>query len=306
MLVTVIDSDLVGAVVIVRVKSTTDPIGIALPLKRVMGATGTYSDSVFFSIINSDSSARRIKVLDKDMVIASYAEASPARQDSSTTAWSGTTGQIGPGASIYRGLTDKMVINLYDPDLTAPGQTIHVTSTKDPVGIDLVLNAVNGSPGFFSSELGFSFAASVAGSVLAVDGSSPDGDPLTMTYNDVSPVATLHGSICTWWPVTGSITLDSTDYHGTTSRMTIVLVDGDIIDSSAVVSIKSEKDVVGIRDTLKMDAGTPGQFRGQVSFSTVASAPRVIAVQANDTVSVTYQDDTPVQTITQEALWNSH
>jgi hypothetical protein len=304
MLVTVTDSDLVGATVLVRVKSTTDPAGIAVPLKRVLGAAGTYSDSVFFSIVKSDSATRRIKVLDQDVVIASYAEASPARQDSSTTGWSGTTGQIGPGASQYFGLRSKMQINLFDGDISDSTAVVIVKSPKDTVGISLTLRALPGNPGSFTRALGFTLSASIQDSVLAVDGRDSMGQLITMIYHDVTPQATLYGSICTWIPAIGTLILDSTAYHGTTGKMGISLIDDDILDSFAVVTVKSKKDATGIKDTLKADPSLAGWFTGQTGFSTTTSAAGVIAVSAGDTVTVIYQDETPIKSVTGQASWN--
>jgi hypothetical protein len=304
MLVTVTDSDLVGAAVLVRVKSTTDPTGIAIPLKRVIGAAGTYSDSVFFSIVKSDSAARRLKVLDQDMVIASYAEASPARQDSSTTVWSGTTGQIGPGASQYFGLRAKIQINLFDGDISDSTAEVIVKSPKDTAGIFLTLRALPGNPGSFTRALGVTLSASIQDSVLAVDGRDSMGQLITMIYHDVTPQATLYGSICTWIPAIGTLILDSTAYHGTTGKMGISLIDDDILDSFAVVTVKSKKDATGIKDTLKADPAQAGWFTGQAGFSTITSAAGVIAVSAGDTVTVIYQDETPIKSVVGQASWN--
>lgn len=306
MVVTVVDTDLVAATVPIRVRSTTDPAGFMLSLKRVPGSAGIYSDSVFFSIVNTDSVARRIKVLDQDMVIVSYAEASPVRIDSSLTTWTGTTGIIGPGASQYFGLRAKMYINLFDGDITDSTAIVTVKSPKDTVGISLTLRALPGSPGSFSRALGFSLSASIQDSALAVDGRDSLGQLITMIYHDATPQATMFGSICTWIPAIGTLLLDSTAYHGATGRMGITLIDDDILDSVAVVTVKSKKDATGIRDTLKADPQVAGRFTGHAGFSTTSSAAGVIAVSDGDSVTVIYQDDTPTKSVVTQASWNAN
>jgi hypothetical protein len=304
MVVTVVDSDLAGATVPIRVRSTTNPAGFILPLKQVTGATGTYTDTVFFSIVNSDSAGRRIRVQDGDIVTAVYAEASPARVDSSFTQWSGSAGIFGPGASMYVGLKSKLVITLYDPDLTDSTVTIRVKSPKDTAGIDVVMHQQSGyGPGNFDARVGFSLTASIPDSVIAVDGKVMWEDTLYMIYHDAAPEGVIFGSICRWLPIQGQIFLDSAEYHGTAGAMGIILADDEITDSSVVVTVKSQTDTVGISDTLKADAGTPGQFSGHVGFSPAASAPGLIAVQDSDTVTVTYMDFVPITTVTQQAVW---
>jgi hypothetical protein len=301
MVVTVVDTDLVGATVPIRVKSTTDPTGFILQLKKVAGMTGTYSDSVFFSIVNTDSAGRRIKVRDGDIVTVLYTEASPARVDSCSTMWTGMSGTVDPGASIYTGVLNKLAINVFDQDVTDPTVIVRVRSDKDTAGIMVTLHALGGSPGMFSGRIWFSLTGSVADSVLAVMGTVDDN--VWIYYHDLTPEQNVRSSICTWKPSLATIVLDASAYHGTAGTAAITLYDDDIIDSTVIVTVTSTTDAAGISDTLRV--GTPGRFTGNIGFSTGASSAGFIAVQDNDSVTVSYQDDSPDSLVTQSASWNS-
>jgi hypothetical protein len=307
--VSVLDSSVRGASLTVHVKSTTSPAGFAFPLRRVAGSAGVYADSLYFSIAKTDSAKHVLRVGDMDSVFAWYDHGTPshpAALRTTNTAWSGTTGQIGPGASQYFGLRAKMLINLFDGDLTDSVAFVTVKSPKDTSGISLGLKALPGNPGSFSREIGFSLAASIQDSVIAVDGRDSMGQLITMIYHDVTPATTQFGSICTWIPEAGTLLLDSTAYHGTGGTMGITLIDDDILDSIAVVTVKSTRDAAGIKDTLKASAGHTGQFLGSVGFSTTTSTARVIAVSNGDSITVTYQDDTPTKAIVSRASWNAN
>jgi hypothetical protein len=302
--VTVVDSDLTVARIPISVKSTSDRNGITLLLSKVAGAAGTYSDSIFFSIVKSDSGKRAIKVQDQDVVASYYADASPQAIDSFSTAWTGSVGTVDPGMSIYVGLRNRLAINVFDPDVTDSAVFVLVTSDKDKTGINAKLPAIPGSPGAFSGKVGFTFKASQGDSVLSVMATMDDN--ILIKYHDLTPLQDIMGSICTWKPFPASIFFDSTTYHGTTDKMTINFNDDDITDSTVVVNVKSKKDATGIKDTLRLDAGSARLFTSQVGFTTTTSRPGFIAVQNGDSVTVSYQDDSPVQLVTQSAHWNSN
>jgi hypothetical protein len=304
MLVTVQDSDCSGATVPVRIKTTADAHGFTVQLKKVDGMAGTYADSVYFSIIKSDSVKRRIKVLDGDQIAAYYDEAAPRRTDSSTAGWSGTVANVNPGMSIYTGVRNKFIVNVFDPDVTDSFVTVVIASDKDKTGITAKLFKVEGSPGSYSGTIYFSLKPSAGDSVLSVMGTKDDN--ITILYHDLAPVQNVLGSICTWKPSLAMIMFDSSAYHGTTGKIAVTLIDDDIADSTVIVTVKSKKDPTGIKDTLKAPDKAVASFNGQIGFSATTSRPGFIAVQNNDSVTVTYQDDSPVQTIVQTASWNSN
>lgn len=305
----VLDSSVHGTSLNAHVRSTTNPAGFTFSLKQVSGMVGTYADSLYFSIAKSDSTKHILRVADMDSVVASYdhgALSHPGSLRTTSTVWSGTTGQIGPGASQYFGLRAKMHVNLFDGDITDSVAFVTIKSPKDTVGITLKLKALPGNPGSFNGALGFSLTSSIQDSIIAVDGRDSLGQLITMIYHDAAPPATLYGSICTWIPAVGTLLLDSTAYHGTAGKMGITLIDDDILDSIAIVTVKSKHDATGIKDTLKANPDITGQFLGSIGFSMTASAARVIAVSGSDSVAVTYQDDTPTKTITSKASWNAN
>ena len=304
MIIMVYDSDLVASTVKVRVTTTTDPKGIPLLLKKDNSAVGFYFDSVFFSINKSDSLKRTIKVSDQDVIQAYYSEAAPAGLDSLPpgVGWTGTVGNLNPGMSIYTGVRNLFRLNVFDPDVTDSVMTVLVKSNKDQTGVNAKLFKVAGSPGSYSGQLRFSLTASKGDSVLAVTGSVDDD--IKMTYHDLTPAGNIQGSICTWKPMAALLALDAAAYHGTTGKMTITLGDDDISENSVIVTVKSKKNPTGIKDTLTAADPTKAVFTGQVGFSTTTSGPKVIAVQTADSVTVTYQDDSPVLLISQSATWN--
>ena len=302
LVITVVDSDLSSATIPVKVKSTTDPVGITVLLKKMPGAAGAYSDSVFFSIVKSDSVKRLIKVRDQDVVTAYYADASPAQTDSALTTWTGATGIVQPGGSPFLGVITPMPIHVWDSDVTDSALSVWVASKKDPVGFSATLFAANGSAGDFFGRIWFSLKGSVGDSVLAVMGAT--ADTISIVYHDLTPRQDISAGFTIWLPVPAVIFLDSAAYHGTGSSMTINLSDDDIADSITIVAVTSKKDPVGIKDTLRVTGGTMRNFIGTVGFTTGASRPGFIAVQNGDSVSVSYQDDSPVKLVTQSALWN--
>ncbi len=303
LVITVVDSDLAAATIPVKVKSTTDTAGITVLLKKIAGAAGTYSDSVWFTIDNSDSARRRIEVRDGDAVTALYQDASPKAVDSVTTIWAGVIGIVQPGGSPVLGVVRPLSIHVWDSDVTDSTLAVHVSSGKEKTGFPVILHAASGSAGDFFGHIWFSLKGSVPDSVLAVMGAT--SDTVLIVYHDQTPAQDVAAPACIWLPVLGVMFLDSAAYHGTGSLMTINLSDDDIADSSVVVGIVSRKDPVGIKDTLRVTGGTIRNFIGTVGFTTGTSRPGFISVQDGDSVVVSYQDDSPVQTVTQSATWSS-
>ena len=312
MYVTLLDLNLAGAsapaTVPVKIISKADPIGITALFKKVPGQVGFYDDSIDFSIKQSDSATRTIKVMDKDSIWAIYSDPLAQRFASSST-WLGTLGVFTNG-SIYLGCRTKARVCLYDPDVTDSSVMIHVWSGQaDTVGINLKCNAFVDSTqgrhyGLFVGYFTFSPGPSQGDSVLHVN-SAVDNE-VNWLYHDQTPLQDVLSMVCTWKPALALITLDSTAYHGTSANdtMHIVLADEDITDSSVAVKITSKNDPTGISDTLKRDANL-GTFVGNVGFTTSASHAGFISVQNADSVIVSYLDDSPIRLVTASARWNS-
>jgi hypothetical protein len=303
LVITVVDSDLAAATVPVKIRSTTDTTGITVLLKKIAGAAGSYSDSVWFSIDNSDSARHRIEVRDGDAVTALYQDASPKAVDSVTTTWTGVSGIVQPGGSPVLGVVRPLSIHVWDSDVTDSTLAVHVSSGKDKTGFPVTLHAASGSAGDFFGHIWFSLKGSVPDSVLAVMGAT--SDTILIVYHDETPAQDIAAPACIWLPVLGVMFLDSAAYHGTGSLMTINLSDDDIADSTAIVNVKSRKDPSGIMDTLHVTGQAIRSFVGTVGFTAGSSRPGFIAIQDGDSVVVSYQDDSPVQTVTQSATWNS-
>ena len=310
------DSDQTGATVSVHVKSMADSVGFMLSLRKDPTTFGQYADSLAFSIVKSDSTKRLLKVQDKgtgDVLTVVYHDLSPDTMLSMTgITWNGTTGQVGPGASIYAGLTVKATVNLSDADLTDSVAFVTAKNdSADTAGIVMTLHPVPGSGGSYTGLLGFStVASSQANAIIKVKAQNVlAGENITLIYNDLTPPSRQIGSICTWRPMVGVIALDSLAYHGTPNKMGITVYDDDIADSIVVVNVKSKKDATGIVDTLKFSSTSASRvFTGSASFSTTASqqAGDVIGVlTAGDTVSVIYTDYTPDSVVVKKVPWSA-
>jgi hypothetical protein len=302
LVITVVDSQVSAASVRARVKSTSDPKGFSVTLAAVAGAVATYADSISFSIAKSDSIKKTIYVADGDNVTAVYT-ASPTQVDSVSTTWNGVAGTVQPGGSPVLGVVRPLSIHVWDSDVADSTVAVHVSSLKDKTGFSVALHAAGGSDGDFYGHIWFSLKGSTADSVLAVMGSL--ADTISIIYHDLTPVANVAAGACIWQPVLGIMFLDSSAYHGTASAMTINLSDDDIADSTAIVNVRSKKDPTGISDTLHVSGTTIRNFTGTVGFTTGLPRPGFIAVQDEDSVVVSYQDDSPVQTVTQSAAWIS-
>lgn len=302
LVITVVDSDLTAATIPVQVKSTTDTHGITIPLKKNPDLAGTYSDSAFFSIVKSDSARRFIRVRDGDTVTATYTDDSPAGLCLERTVWNGLPGNVQPKGSPIFGVIHGLGITLWDSDIMDSAVTIAVWSKKDTVGLRVSLAKVALSSGDYIGKIGLSLKRSRGDSVLAV---GPGSDTIFMRYHDLTPEADIMGNGCLWQPMSANMFLDSAQYHGTASVMTINLTDDDIEDSTVVVTIKSATDAAGITDTLKAAGGMNRYFGGRVGFTSGASAPGRISVADGDSIWVSYQEETPVRLVTQGAVWSS-
>jgi hypothetical protein len=307
------DTDLVGATVSVRVKSRADTVGFTLVLKKDATVLGQYIDSIRFSIKKSDSASHTIKVQQAkdaygDSIYSIYSDAAPAMKETTMVLWSGNSGEIGPGASMYAGLTTKIAINLTDQDLNDTVAYVTIKAPADTIGILFPLKAVAMATGTYHGELGVSTTgSSQANGVIKVSGKDiVNGENIDIYYQDITPMQLQKGSICTWRPTVGSFLLDSAVYHGTVSKMFVTLYDDDIAADTAVITVKSKKDPTGIsRKLAHTGAATDRVFTGLVGFSTTASnaATGVVAVQDSDFVSVGYVDTTPDTTVIQETPW---
>jgi hypothetical protein len=308
------DEDLSQQTVPVKISSNADPKGFTMYLKKDPTTAGQYADSVRFSIYKTDSAKQTIKVQQAleamgDSIYAIYYDQSPVSVETTMVQWSGNTGQVGPGASMYNGLNTKIAINLSDPDLSDSVAYVTIKTPADTVGIQLKLKPVPFTWGSYTGTLRVSLQGSSAenGYIKVTGKDILKGELITIIYEDLTPKQTLYGGICTWRPVIGSLILDSTVYHGTSSKMTINLYENDILSDTALVTIKSKKDPTGITKKLVISGSSQDDriFVGQVGFSLTASntANSIIAVQQPDTLQVIYTDTTPDTLVIEKAAW---
>jgi|WetSurMetagenome_2_1015567.scaffolds.fasta_scaffold00272_12 hypothetical protein len=318
-LIIVNDSDLTAATVPVRLTSKADTAGIAFNLQKDPTTFGQYVDTIWFNIFNSNAAKHVIKVRDtgnggSDELTIYYHDQNPDTMlYMNGITWNGSTGQVGPGASIYSGITVKATVNLNDADLTDSVEFIIAKNdSADTVGIQLALHAVPGSGGSYSGLLGFSTVASnQALGIIKVKGKNVlAGENITLIYDDLTPPSRQVGSICTWRPMVGNVAFDTLAYFGTTKKATISLYDDDIADSTVVVTVKSKKNATGIHDTLKVTSTgslPPRVFSGTLGFSTTASQPgkTIDVLAAGDSVSVTYIDTVPDSVVVTRVPWSA-
>ena len=238
---------------------------------------------------------------DQDTVTALYGDAFPPALVYVNTVWNGLPGNVQPKGSPIIGVIHGLGITLFDSDVADSSVTISVWSKRDTAGLRVSLSKVALSSGDYIGKIGLSLRQSRGDSVLAV---GPGSDTIFMKYHDLTPEADIMGNGCIWQPMLATMFLDSAQYHGTASVMTINLTDDDIEDSAAVVLVAGTKDPTGIKDTLRATGTTIRNFIGTAGFTSGASRPGFISVADGDSVKVTYMDDSPVQPVMQSAVWS--
>jgi hypothetical protein len=201
-------------------------------------------------------------------------------------------------------------INADDRNITDTSITIHLSSHKDTVGINVVLHALAGSPGSYTGSVYPSLTTSTPGKVIAV---RPPIDTLTTSY--LSPAyskpvvsSAAQGTALLWKCNEVSMLPDSlgTGYHGTTSKMKISMENDHILASSVAINVKSKKDPTGISVPLAVNADTTWLFRGSVGFTlgTSSAASGTISVAGSDTVTITYIDAIMAESDSMKVTWN--
>ncbi len=310
MSVTVWDLTVSSATVSATVASTSHPTPIALSLPKDTTNPGSYSGNVSFTVSKVTTLGDTVRVKDGDTVTVSYMKAGGVAA-SAQAVWNALLPDVRPSVSIYVGLVLPININADDRNITDSTITIHLSSHKDTVGIDVVLRAIPGSPGSYSGLVFPSLTTSTPGKVIAV---RPPIDTLTTVYQSPAlhyPIVSsaLQGTALLWKCNNVSITPDSgAGYHGTTSKMKISMVDDHIVANSVTVNVKSKKDPTGISVPLAVNADTSYIFDGTVGFTSGTSDPTAmtISVAGTDTVTISYYDPimVPPETDSTKVTWN--
>jgi hypothetical protein len=311
MAVTVWDLSVSTASVSATVSSTTYPTPITLSLAKDTANPGSYSGNIGFTVSKATTLKDTVRVKDKDTVTVSYIKGGNAAA-SVKAVWTAMAPSVRPSVSIYLGLKLPIDINADDRNITDSTITIHLSSHKDTVGINVVLHAVPGSPGSYSGAVYPSLTTSTPGKVIAV---RPPIDTLTTIYQSPAlnyPIVSsaLEGTALLWKCNQVSIMPDSlgTGYHGTTSKMKISMVNDHIVANSLNVTVKSKKDPTGITVPLAVNADTSYIFGGTIGFTlgTSSATAKTISVAGSDTVTISYYDAimVPPETDSMQVTWN--
>jgi hypothetical protein len=294
MIVTVWDLAVSSTTVSATVASTTYPTPVALTLAKDTANPGSYTDNVSFTVSKVTTLEDTVRVMDNDTVTITYTRAGNAAA-SAKAVWNALAPSVRPSVSIYLGLRSPININADDRNITDSTITIHLSSHKDTVGINVVLYALAGSPGSYSGSVYPSLTASTPGKVIAV---RPPIDTLTTIYQSPAlhyPIVSsaLQGTALLWKCNQVSIMPDSlgTGYHGTTSKMKITVENDHIVANSVNVKVKSKHDPTGISVPLAV-TDTSFIFKGTVGFTSGASDPTAmtISVAGSDTVTLLFND----------------
>lgn len=300
-----------NATVSATVASTSYPTPVALTLAKDTSNPGSYATQIGFTVSKVTTLGDTVRVKDNDTVTVSYVKGGVAAATSKAV-WNGLTPDVRPSVSIYLGLKLPININADDRNITDSTITIHLSSHKDTVGIDVLLHAISGSPGSYSGFVYPSLTTSTPFKMIAV---RPPVDTLTTTYQSPAfskPIVSSaqQGTALLWKCNETSILPDSlgTGYHGTTSKMKISMENDHIVATSVSVNVKSKKDPTGISVPLAVNADTTWKFGGSVGFTTGTSsaANGVISVAGSDTITITYDDMimAPPETLHVQTTWN--
>jgi hypothetical protein len=296
--VTLKDPDLTNTVDTLKVTSFDFPSGINLILT---GSNGTYTGTLNFSTTVADINT--IRVIDGDLVTITYKDAFPAGDRTAKVTWNGAKGTVTLDKATYSSIATPMTITVTDLDMAAPALDVDIiTTTYNSQKTTVILKAVAGSYGTYSGKVYFTAGLSAGNDTIRVK----DGDVVTVTYNDDVPPGATATATAVWHGVAGIVTATPAAFIGLKSYMTITLKDSDVTDPSVTVKVKSQKDTAGISVVLNPVAGSAGSYSGQVCFSLQGSSSTTgtLAVQNNDTMTISYNDIAPAAVRKAAATWN--
>ncbi|MDX1449860.1 MAG: hypothetical protein R3246_12445, partial [Acidimicrobiia bacterium] len=216
-------------------------------------------------------------------------------------AFAAVVGTVSFDAERYR-LDDGPVLTVSDSDLNtnpATKQTVPVSleSTADAAGISITLEESGNDTGVFNVPLGPAPTFTDSGSsddlnnILRVD----EGDTLTLTYEDSSPIGTITAS-ATMYVDAATADLDQDTYVlDDTATITVTDVDGNLDSStpdSVAIGLVSDTDPGGISVDLTETGDATGTFTGTATFTAGLSDDGADELQAaqGDTITLTYNE----------------
>jgi hypothetical protein len=293
MTITLTDPDLTAGIDSVTVSSSAYPAGIIV---KLTAANGVYSGTVGFSTENSGSGT--LLVADGSVITVTYNDLLPKAAVTATAKWKATATGLTLDAASYQGVVKPMTITLVDSSASVPSLDVKVFTAKTKsLPLTLTLSAVAGSVAQYAGAIKFSTEMASADTILV-----KDMDTVFVTFDAGSPSGVVTAK-AVWNGTPGTLTLDTTAFTGTAKKMTVTVVDPDLRITKPVVTVKSGKDSTGIKITLKPDGKTAGTFVGMVGFSFAKSSDSAIAVADSNTVTVTYNDLSPVAAVSKTATW---
>ena len=208
----------------------------------------------------------------------------------------GSVAQLIVSDSVAKGYTNTIVITITDVDLLEKKDTVQVSviSDSDPKGItvDAIRDGI-----YYKAVLGF--AQTTKKGFIAVK----DDDKVKVSYQDKNPQVLLE-AVFIWKDYikqsAGEITLDKNTFVGENAKATIVLVDSDLTDTTASVSLF----IAGKNQTLILN-GNAGVYSSSITLSTKISKPEenIFKVSDGDLIKVSYSDQKPVAVSVDSAYW---
>lgn len=194
--------------------------------------------------------------------------------------------------SEYTGLGDSMKIHLSAPDYNKQLRgcdtvLVHVSTTYNSKGIDVVLSETGISTGEFTTTLRFSATKTDATSnVIKVSGKT-----------DISVMFAGQTVSAVWMPCDGRISFGSSTYEGMGATPTVTVYDNDLnlspnVKDEVMVSVNSTSDNTGIKVKLVETTFNSGNFTGTFTLTDKASdaAIQKLHVQYGDELSAYYLD----------------
>ena len=300
-LITLYDPDLmVNTNVTIRIRSTSDNIGILLTL---YGNAGIFKGYLNFSLSESSESNNTILISHLDSLTAIYNDTYPQGTRIGNASWyfsGGTAGTASLNNSFYNGTNMTPIVSINDADLYGSTHNVKITSSSDPIGITLACIS-NPLDGTYTNIFMFTTGSSISNEKLHIE----NGDIVTVTYNDELPEAARIDTAQFFFDgYQGSIWFNSSYYLGTGSTNTalIYLQDLDLSGPTNSVRVYSDSDTTGITFTLY--SNNNDQYTNHLYFITNSgSYPLHLKVDDGDTIYVDYTETSPPRTITDYSTW---
>ncbi len=300
----------------VNVTSSDDPIGINVTCTETGVNTSIFEGTFTFGGI-SDDDADIIEVTNGSVItVVYYDEINGSGMPTyviDTALWTQyVSGTINLNATIYYETTTVAMITVDDYDLNQNPIAfnvinISVTSTFDPIGINVTCNETNVDSGIFMGTFTFSTVASNdLNDVILIQ----NGSIITVVYNDTNNVHGLFDNImdmAVWLHnISEANFLDANDYYGLGAVAIITVIDWTLnqnpfINETVNVTVNSSSDVIGINVTLTEIGWNSSIFRGNFTFSNIVSndSLEIIKIEDGGTVMVTYNNSKDT------AIWHS-